>query len=171
MLASLRAFLTTEDIVIIRVPAAVIIVTCGLCACITANQDHVSRMSDTADTVSVDENTSLHINEAMITPTPEMLKAALTNNPDAMRDAMVNTATGCHGSTICPSQFASCTNWSTSSLCDANCITTKCSVGHDPGDTAPFREKDEFNSFRICFDSNQNACTEFSHTTTFICAC
>jgi hypothetical protein len=33
------------------------------------------------------------------------------------------------------------------------------------------RGTDTFNSFRVCFDANQNPCTEWSSTTSTFCGC
>jgi len=163
----------------IRVRAVVIAITCGLCACEAAGQDPPAGRAPeaTASVAAPDElsavDTPLYVHRAMISPTPEMLKAALTNDPDAMRDAIANTAGTCQASTTCPAQFASCTSWSTATLCSETCggaclchPITEC--GDDPPES---RGRDTYNSFRICFDPNQNACTQWLSTTSTFCGC
>jgi hypothetical protein len=169
-----------EDIMTIRARAAVIAIACGLCACEAAGQGPpAGRAPEATASVAVPEeltavDTPLYVNRAMIPPTPEMLKAALTNDPDTMRDAIVNTAGTCQASTTCPAQFASCTAWSTPSLCNSTCGASFCicrpiiQCGGDPPEP---KEVDTYNSFRICFDSAQNACTQWSSTTSSFCGC
>ena len=164
----------------IRVRAVVIAIACGLCACEAAGQaPPASRAPEATASVAVPEelaavDTPLYVNRALIAPTPEMLKAALTNDPDAMRDSIATTATTCQASNTCPAQFASCTAWSTPSMCSSTCGTPLClcrplkdCVGEPPEP----RETDTFNSFRICFDSAQHACTHWSSTTSSFCGC
>jgi hypothetical protein len=169
-----------EDIMTIRARAVVIAIACGLCACEAAGQgppagrapEATASMADPEEPAAVD--TPLYINRAMIPPTPEMLKAALSNDPDAMRDAIVTTAGTCQASSTCPSQFGSCTNWSTPSLCSATCGASFCicrPIRLCDGEPPEPKEVDTYNSFRVCFDSSANACTEWSNTTSSFCGC
>jgi hypothetical protein len=164
----------------IRSRAAIIAIASGLCACSGTVQDPpAGRTPEATASLAVPEDlaavdTPLYLNRVMIPPTPEMLKAALTNDPDAMRDAIATTATTCQASSTCPAQFASCSAWSTPSLCSSTCGTPSClcrplkdCVGVPPEP----REVDTFNSFRICFDSATNACTQWSSTTSSFCGC
>jgi hypothetical protein len=161
----------------IAVRAVVIAVACSLCACSAAGQapppgGAPEAIASTADPTTGD--TPLYLNRAMIPPTPEMLKAALSNDPDAMRDAISVTASSCQASSTCPAQFASCTSWSTPSLCSATCGVSFCLCRPLPdceGEPRTPREVDNYNSFRICFDPDLNGCTEWSKTTSQFCGC
>ena len=160
----------------IRARAVVIAIACGLCACEAAGQGPpASRAPDTTAPAAepTTDDTPAYTTRAVIAPTPEMLKAALTNDPDAMRDSISAAAGTCQAATTCPAQFASCTNWSTPTLCSETCggiclchPITEC--GDDPPES---RGRDTYNSFRICFDPNQNACTQWSSTTSTFCGC
>lgn len=163
----------------IRARAAVIAIACGLCACEAAGQGPpAGRAPEATDPVAepaapAADDAPLYTIRAVIAPTPEMLKAALTNDPDAMRDSISAAAGTCQASTTCPAQFASCTTWSTSTLCSETCSgICLCHPIIDCGDDPPeSRGRDTFNSFRICFDPNQNACTQWLSTTSTFCGC
>lgn len=166
----------------IRARAVVIAIACGLCACESAGQgppagrapEATASVADPDPDEPATADTPLYLNRAMIPPTPEMLKAALSNDPDAMRDAIVATAGTCQASSTCPSQFGSCTNWSTPSLCSATCGASFCicrPIRLCDGEPPEPKEVDTYNSFRVCFDSSQNACTEWSNTTSSFCGC
>ncbi|HEX3473461.1 MAG TPA: hypothetical protein VHT91_00395 [Kofleriaceae bacterium] len=164
----------------IRARAVIIAIACSVCACQAAGQDPpAGRAPDaTASVAGPDElaavDTPLYVNRAMIPPTPEMVKAALTGDPDAMRDAIANTASTCQASTTCPAQFASCTSWSTPTTCSSTCGASFClcrPIKDCIGEPPEPKEVDTFNSFRICFDSAQNACTQWNSTTTSFCGC
>jgi hypothetical protein len=168
-----------EDIMTIRARAAIIAIACGLCACEAAGQGPpagrapgaTTSVTEPEDPAAVDA--PLYLNRAMIPPTPEMLKAALSNDPDAMREAISAAAGTCQASSSCPAQFGSCTNWSTPTLCSETCVgVCLCHPVIDCGDDPPVsRGRDTYNSYRICFDPNQNACTEWSSTTSTFCGC
>ena len=164
----------------IRARAVVIAIACGLCACEAAGQGPPAGRTPEATTwvAEPDEqaagDTPLYTTRAMIAPTPAMLKAALSNDPDAMRDAIVTLAGTCQASSTCPAQFASCTNWSTPTLCNETCGPGMCfchPVRFCDGEPPEPRGTETFNSFRVCFDPNQNGCTEWSNTTTTFCGC
>jgi hypothetical protein len=121
-----------------------------------------------------DDMTPMLLTRAVIAPTSEMLKAALANDPDAMRDAQAATAATCHASSTCPAQFGSCSGWSTPALCSETCGTPFCfcrPIKDCMGEPPEPRGTDTFNSFRVCFDANQNACTEWSSTISTFCGC
>jgi hypothetical protein len=169
-----------KDIMTIRARAVVIAIACGLCACEAAHQAPPAGRAPEATATIADPDepdpadTPLYVNRAMLPPTPEMLKAALNNDPDAMRDAIVTTATSCQASSTCPAQFASCTSWSTPSLCSATCGASFCicrPIRLCEGEPPEPKEVDTYNSFRVCFDPSQNACTEWSNTTSSFCGC
>ena len=110
---------------------------------------------------------------AVIPPTLAMLKAALANDPDAMRDAAATQA-ACHATSTCPAQFGSCSGWSTSTLCSSTCGPGVCfcrPVWQCEGEPPVPKGIDTYNAFRVCFDANQNACTEWLSTTATICGC
>jgi hypothetical protein len=153
-----------------------LVVACSLWACTAATPqppapEPVVPALDDDPATSVDE--SALVIRAVIPPTPELLKAALTNDPDVMRDA-VATLTSCQASSACPSQFGACTNWSAPSLCSSVCGPTQCfckPIRLCEGEPPVPRGTDQFNAFRVCFDANQNACTEWQLTTSTFCGC
>jgi len=167
----------------VRVAAALL---CGLCACTSTSHDPPAPADPTASAAPVtatvlevaataDEAAPpTVIARAMIAPTPAMLQAALLNDPDAMREAATATLTSCQASSTCPAQFGSCGSWSTPSLCSQTCGAPLCRckpVWACDGEPPEPRGTDTFNSFRVCFDANQNACTEWSSTTNTFCGC
>jgi hypothetical protein len=164
----------------IRSRAVVIAIACGLCACSGAVQDPLAgRAPEATTSAAVPQElaavaTPLYINRAMIPPTPAMLKAALSGDPDAMRDAIATTATTCQASSSCPAQFGSCSGWSTPSMCSSTCGAPFClchPLKNCLDEPPEPREVDTFNSFRVCFDSTQHGCTEWSNTTSQFCGC
>ena len=159
---------------------------CGLCACTSTSHDPPAPTDQPAsaappaatvmEVAATDDEAAppMVISRAMIAPSPEMLKAALQNDPDAMRDAVVATAGTCHASNTCPGQFGSCGTWSTPSLCSQTCGGPLCRckpVIDCMGELPEPRGTDTFNSFRVCFDANQNGCTEWSSTVNTYCGC
>jgi len=115
----------------------------------------------------------LFVERQVIVPTEAMLRAALSNDPDAMREAAAAVA-GCQASSSCPAQFASCTNWSTPALCNETCGPGVCicrPVWQCDGEPPEPRGTDTYNAYRICFDPAQHACTEFQQTQSTFCGC
>lgn len=163
----------------IRARAAVIAIACGLCACEAAGQGPAASQApettaSVAEPAAPADDTPMYTIRAVIAPTPEMLKAALTNDPDAMRDSISAAAGTCQAATTCPAQFASCTAWSTPTLCSETCGPGVClchPVIDCDGEDGGTRGRDTYNSFRICFDPSQNACTQWSSTTSTFCGC
>lgn len=107
--------------------------------------------------------------------TPEMIAAALTGDPDAMAKA-VGISAVCHAASTCPAQFASCASWSAfsscgSTFCTGGClIPPKCGPEDDCDISQRFGHTSE--SFRVCFDAAQNACTQWRTSTTATgCGC
>jgi len=162
---------------LIRARIAVIAAVCGVCACTTPSHDPpASRTPEPGpvwDQPETAEVTSEIAARVVLPPTAEMLKAALANDPDAMRDAAALTGT-CQAASTCPAQFGSCSNWSTQSLCNETCGASFCfcrPVRLCEGDPPEPRGVQTFNSFRVCFDPAHNACTEWTNTTTSFCGC
>ena len=156
----------------------IVAVVCSLAACTgLATPAPSPEPSEPPTTVSeltgTPDEAPTYIARAVIAPTPAMLKAALANNPDAMRDAVVATVpAGCQAASTCPAGFGACTNWSTSTLCNETCNVGVCfckPVIDCDGEPPEPRGRDTFNSFRICFDSNQTPCTEWASSTTTFC--
>lgn len=106
--------------------------------------------------------------EVIDAPTPAMLKAALAEDPEAMREAAAALGT-CHTSTTCPG-YGSCTGWSTPGYCSDTCSARCCHDG--PSCNEPdiggrvYKE-----SFRVCFNAAGASCTEWSVTSTYVCGC
>jgi hypothetical protein len=164
--------LTTRTIVLAFV--------CSLAACTSAATAPPPAPEPAAEATTVSElsgspeEAPQYIARAVLAPTPAMLKAALSNDPDAMRDAATSAVAGCHDASTCPAQFGSCTSWSTTTLCNETCGVGVCickpiiQCGGEPPET---KGRDTFNSFRICFDSSQNPCTEWTNTSSTFCGC
>lgn len=155
---------------------------CGLFACTQATtspppQPTESPAVEPAATVmeltAGPDEPSLTIARAVIAPSAEMLRAALAGDPDAMRAAATATAT-CQAASTCPAQFGSCSSWSTPSLCSQTCGAPLCRcrpIRDCPDDPPEPSGTETYNSFRVCFDPNQNACTEWSNTKNSFCGC
>jgi hypothetical protein len=161
---------------IIRARAIVIALVCGVCACTAAPHDPpVSRAADPdpiADPAAATDDTPAYITRMFIPPTAEMARAAQANDLEAMRDAVAFDTT-CHATSSCPSQFGSCSGWSASTLCSSVCNIGVCLCKPiisctDPPET---KGRDTYNAFRVCFDSNQNGCTEWLNTSVTTCGC
>lgn len=100
-------------------------------------------------------------------PTPAMLAAALTGDPEKMAAAITNVGS-CHTASTCPG-FASCTNWSAASECGDSCTKRCC---HDSRCTEPDVGGTIFSeSFRVCFNSAGASCTEWAISSAFVCGC
>ena len=99
----------------------------------------------------------------VVPPTPAMLAAALTDDPDANPDVMI--ASGCQAPVTCPS-FVSASDWSAFTWCDDYC---------DGGIGCPPEEGDHgqviFQSSRLTRDAFGNFCTEWRLETVPICGC
>src|SRR5690348_17053133 len=110
----------------------IVAVACIACACTTSprqpptEQSEPERIAASPVAASTDD-APLFVGRQVIVPTEAMLRAALSNDPDAMREAAATTAVaGCQASSTCPAQFGSCTNWSTPALCNETCGTGVC---------------------------------------------
>lgn len=158
----------------IRASAAVVALVCGLGACTPPAHDPPASRAQVPELTTNPTATSddVYVARIAIQPTQEMLKAAQANDPDAMRDAIALDTT-CHA-TSSPSQFGSCSGWSTSTLCDETYGASFClckPIRLCDGEPPEPKGTQTFNSFRVCFDANQNACTEWTNTTTSFCGC
>jgi hypothetical protein len=106
---------------------------------------------------------------------PEMVAAALTGDPDVMAN-VVGLAAACHAPSTCPAQFASCTVWSAFAACGSTFCTGGCVIPPTcgPEDDCGFSQRrgNTKESFRVCFDPAQNACTQWKTSTTATgCGC
>jgi len=101
--------------------------------------------------------------EIVVPPTPAMLAAALTDDPDAMPQV---TIASCQAPFTCPSRYDIRQNWSDATWCDDYC---------DGGLGCPPEEGDHgqviFQSTRRVYDIDGNFCTEWRLTTVPICGC
>jgi hypothetical protein len=171
----------------LTIPGLAFLIATGLAACTSsvspsesppaAAAPTAATAPATATTVSAlitDEGATLYLARAVTPPTPAMLQAALANSPDAMRDA-VATQTTCQAAVTCPPQYASCSTWSTYTLCGSQCGPGVCIckpvIDCSPDDPSSLRGRDTYNAFRVCFDSNQNACTEWAQSISTYCGC
>jgi hypothetical protein len=165
----------------ISAQAIVLAVICNLGACTTPDQETPSptpiaapeSAAALAPALATPDEVSVLVARTLVPPTPAMLKAALADDRDAMRDAIM-TLSGCHSASICPPEFASCASWSTSSPCATFCgpVECFCKPGSqcDGEDLGP-RGGTTFNSFRVCFNSAQVPCTEWRSTNVTSCGC
>jgi hypothetical protein len=101
-------------------------------------------------------------------PTPAMLEAARSGDPEAMRDAAANLST-CHAAKTCPG-YGACTGWSALAYCNDTCTKRCCHDGPacnepDIGGTV-YRER-----YRICFNSAGASCTEWNLQAQYVCGC
>lgn len=156
----------------------IVAVACSLWACTTSPRQPPAPDPGEAErfaspVVASTDEASLFVVREVIPPTEAMLTAALSNDPDAMRDAAAAVA-GCQASSSCPAQYASCTNWSTPSVCNSSCGPGFCicrPIRLCEGEPPEPRGTDTINSFRVCFDPAQHACTEWQQTSTTFCGC
>lgn len=159
----------------IRSSAFVLVVACSVWAC---TQAAPPQPEPTAAPAYMPEDGDEEIAEipivAVIAPSEDMLRAALANDPVGMRDAAAVALTGCQASTTCPAEFGSCTTWSAPSQCDATCGPAQCfcrPVIHCEGEPPEPKGTDSYNSFRICFNAQQQPCTQWSKTVSTYCGC
>jgi hypothetical protein len=120
--------------------------------------------------------------ERVVAPTPAMLTAALIGDPAAMQAAAAAVA-GCSASSTCPTAYGACTGWSAPSPCNTSCFESSlctCPIVIEHPDVPPEtcvpdlsikRERTTSNSFRVCFNAAQQACTEWKQSVTFSCGC
>lgn len=146
----------------IRGLAVYLFTTCGLWACTQAPPEVTADES----ALSAQQAPAL-ASPAIEQPTPEMLRAALSGDPDAMRDAIVNVGT-CHTATTCPG-FDSCSSWSSLSQCGDTCTQQCC---HDRLCNEPDIGGTVYSEqFRVCFNSLGASCTEWAISSRFVCGC
>lgn len=155
---------TGENSMTIRTLAVYLFTICGICACTqappAATSEQVSPLRD--------EQPPAFIAATIEAPTPEMLRAALSGDPEAMRNAIPAAGT-CHTATTCPG-FGSCTVWSAFSFCGDTCTKRCCHdapICHEPdiGGTI-FNER-----FRVCFNPAGASCTEWGIQSSVVCGC
>jgi hypothetical protein len=120
--------------------------------------------------------------ERFVAPTPEMLAAALSGNPAKMQTAAASL-TSCPAASTCPAGYGSCTAWSTPAACDSICFESPlctCPIlpehpdfPNEPctPDLSVHRGRTTLDSFRVCFNAAQQACTEYKQSVTFSCGC
>jgi hypothetical protein len=125
------------------------------------------------DTVENQAELSAPPIERVIRPTQAMLDAAQRGDAQAMQAAVTLSGT-CEASSTCPAQYGACTNWSGSFECNQTCGpgVCLCKPWLNPDCTPDdLRGRIYYNSYRICFDSAQNACTEWSQSSSTFCGC
>jgi hypothetical protein len=152
-------------------------VACSLWACTAPSvPSPAPEPASTAEAPEISLNPAdVFATRTVLTPTADMLEAALTGDPEVMRQAVAaTTASSCVAASTCPSQFASCTNFSSPSLCSSTCGESFCfcrPIRLCEGEPPEPRQVDIFNSFRICFDPAGNSCTEWQQTISSFCGC
>jgi hypothetical protein len=146
--------------------------TIGACAAPAAEP---SEPAPAAPIAQVPDDNEL-VAVAVIEPTPAMLKAALDDDPEAMRDAVV-ALSGCQAASTCPSQYGSCSSWSAPSLCESicggigACICKPVWSEECQGVPPEIKGRDSYNSFRVCFNPSGQSCTEWQQTSYTYCGC
>lgn len=161
---------------IIRTLALPLAIACTLWACTTAapgpRPDPAEIAPDEAPLASV---------ERFIEPTPAMLAAALSGDPSRMQAS--TALSGCPAPSTCPTEFGSCTGWSAPSACNLSCVAAplcSCPIGpqHPDYPSEPCEPDPEIgraittsSSFRVCFNSAQQACTEWKQSFSSHCGC
>ncbi|HMG57035.1 MAG TPA: hypothetical protein VK601_26230 [Kofleriaceae bacterium] len=144
----------------IRGLAVCLFTTFGLFACAqsppAATADQQSALSSPAPTLP----------PGLEQPTPAMLRAALSGDPDAMRNEILDVGS-CHTITTCPG-FSVCTDWSSPAFCGDTCGVHCC---HDPNCNEPDTGGNVFSEqSRVCF-GGPSPCTEWNVTAHFVCGC
>ena len=158
-----------------RARAVFLAIACILGACTTAPAPEPAPAPAPAPIAHmVDEEGNEIAAVAIIEPSPAMLKAALADDPEAMRDAAAVSLTGCQAATTCPTSFASCSSWSASTMCEQACNIGVClcrPVWACEGEPPEVKGSESFNAFRVCFNSTGQSCTEWTKTTNTVCGC
>lgn len=149
----------------IRTLAVILLTTCGIWGCMQAPPAATSEQESAVMEVQAPE-LALAVVEA---PTLAMLQAALSGDPEAMRDAIPADGS-CHAATTCPTSFGSCGGWSALAECSTSCTRPCCHdapLCHEPdvGGTIKWQQ------FRVCFDGSGASCTEWHITSRSICGC
>lgn len=151
---------------------ALMIVLLGLAACGQVQPPEQVTDDQTADLTTTSVSSELRFSA----PTPEMLAAALTGDPDRMA-AAIPLAAACHAPSTCPAQFGSCGTWSSFSSCGSSFCTGGCVR---PPKCSPSNLNCEFSqqfgrtseSFQVCFDAARNGCTQWRNQTAVTgCGC
>jgi len=153
----------------IRAFAVSLFTTCVLCACTQAPPAAPATTSEQTSSLS-DEQAPAFLPAVLEAPTPAMLRAALSGDQEAMRNAIPAAGT-CHTATTCPA-FPSCTGWSGFAFCGDTCTKRCC---HDRLCNEPDTGGTVFNEqFRVCFTSAGSAgpsCTEWATQSQTLCGC
>lgn len=157
--------------------AAAVCLAIALGAC-TASAPETSAPAPAAAAAAhvFDEDGAELMAVAVIEPTPAMLKAALDDDPEAMRDSVIALA-GCQAASTCPAEYGSCSSWSASTLCDQTCggigfcICRPVWSEECQGVPAEPKGRDSYNSFRVCFNASGQSCTEWQQTSYTYCGC
>lgn len=148
----------------IRALAVSLFTTFAIWGCTQAPPAVTSEQESSLSDVQVPE-LALAVGEA---PSPAMLEAALSGDPEAMLAVMPHAGT-CHAATTCPG-FGSCASWSSLAVCSTSCTTRCC---HD----APLCNEPDVGGtiksqqFRVCFDASGASCTEWRITSRSVCGC
>lgn len=158
----------------IKAGAICLAIACSLWACTTSATDPAPEPAPApvADPVpvTISDDGQETILQAVIAPTEEMLAAALTEDPDAMRDA-TTSLNSCQPTSTCPAEYGSCTPWSTATLCEQECGVGICKCTPVWACDVEVKGRESLNSYRVCFNSGGQACTEWNQTTYFTCGC
>jgi hypothetical protein len=138
----------------IKTIALSLFVVSALAACSKPSDD----LSNNPEATAEDVPSSV---EAVIPTTPAMLAAALTGDPELMRDAARAEGGSCHAPSTCPG-FASCGGWSQLNICNETCGSS-CGLAKT---THQYSD-----SFRVCFNAAGASCTEWRQHHFSFCDC
>ena len=161
----------------IRTLTLTLILACSLWACTSTSSEPTPAAGPDTATIEPDEDAVAV--ERVITPSAEMLAAALTGDPLQMK-ASAATQGSCPSASTCPAQYGACTSWSAYSECNFTCINSQlcaCPFPEHPDD--PPCEPNPlatlattyYSGFRVCFNAQGSACTEFRRTISNYCGC
>lgn len=162
---------------IIRTLAISLAVACSLGACTAVAPEPEPRPDLSA--LATAEAAAAAV-ERVVEPTAEMLAAARAGDPEEMQRAAATSLSGCPAPTTCPTTYGSCTTWSAPSQCNFTCTPSlfcSCPFPEHPEDPPCEPTYDvslgrtTFSSFRVCFNSAQQACTEWKTSINTYCGC
>lgn len=150
-----------------------LVVLFAVAQCLWACTPTVSESQPESDRKALEaDEVSFATVERVISPTPEMLAAALSGERLKMQAAMeaVSSLHSCFEVNQCPPEFDTCTDWSSPSVCHWECHQYCGLVDRNP--TAPDTSGSAVMTlYRVCFNAEQQACTEKGYYIEDFCGC
>lgn len=130
--------------------------TVGACSVVPSESSDEGQLETAVEVESANK-------DVVIPPTPEMLAAALSGDPEAM--AVAVTPSGCNAPNTCPPQYGAPTGWSGNIYCSEVCGGVQCPPGEGLGG------RFYYNSYRLLFDAAGNSCTQWRLSWSPFCGC